>query len=66
MVRSKYRELRSGIRRTILRRFPYAVYFAVEENVVVILAVLHAHGTLRNGKLAEANPGMQRTGYAGR
>ncbi len=39
----KYRELRSVIRRTLLRRFPYAVYFSVEGEVVVILAVLHAH-----------------------
>jgi plasmid stabilization system protein ParE len=39
----KYKDLRSGIRRALLRRFPYVVYFALEENVVVILAVLHAH-----------------------
>jgi toxin ParE1/3/4 len=39
----KYRELRSGIRRALLRRFPYAVYFSVEAQVVVVLAVLHAH-----------------------
>lgn len=39
----RYVELRSGIRRTLLRRFPYAVYFAVEAAIVVILAVLHAH-----------------------
>lgn len=39
----KYVALRSGIRRALLRRFPYAVYFAVEETVVVVLAVLHAH-----------------------
>lgn len=38
----KYRELRSGIRRALLRRFPYATYFAVEANVIVVLAVLHA------------------------
>ena len=38
----KYQELRSGIRRALLRRFPYAVYFAVERDVIVILAVLHA------------------------
>lgn len=37
-----YREIRSGIRRALLRRFPYAVYFAVERDAVVILAVLHA------------------------
>ncbi len=37
----RYRELRSGIRRALVRRFPYAVYFAVEADVVVVLAVLH-------------------------
>ncbi len=37
----KYQYLRSGIRRVVLRRFPYAVYFAVEGDVVVVLAVLH-------------------------
>lgn len=36
-----YQDLRSGIRRALLRRFPYSVYFAVESDVVVILAVLH-------------------------
>jgi hypothetical protein len=25
----------------LLRRFPYAIYFAVESDVVVVLAVLH-------------------------
>ena len=38
----KYQELRSGIRRALVRRFPYAVYFAVEGDVIVVLAVLHA------------------------
>ena len=33
--------LQSGIRRALLRRFPYAVYFAVEADAVVVLAVLH-------------------------
>jgi plasmid stabilization system protein ParE len=36
-----YQDLRSGIRRALARRFPYAVYFFVEEDVIVILAVLH-------------------------
>jgi plasmid stabilization system protein ParE len=36
-----YQDLRSGIRRALVRRFPYAVYFAVESDVVVVLAVLH-------------------------
>ncbi len=38
----KYQELRGGIRRALLRRFPYAVYFAIEADIVVIVAVLHA------------------------
>jgi plasmid stabilization system protein ParE len=38
----KYQELHGGIRRALLRRFPYAVYFAVEADIVVIVAVLHA------------------------
>lgn len=38
----KYMLIRSGIRRALLRRFPYAVYFAVEEDVIVVLTVLHA------------------------
>ena len=38
----KYQELRSGVRRALLRRFPYAVYFAIEGHVIVVLAVLHA------------------------
>ena len=38
----QYQHLRSGIRRALLRRFPYAVYFAIEADVVVVLAVLHA------------------------
>ena len=37
----KHQDLRSGIRRALLRRFPYAVYFAVESDVVVVPAILH-------------------------
>src|SRR5438876_11915445 len=32
----KYQELRSGIRRSLTRRFPYAVYFFVEDKVIVV------------------------------
>ena len=39
---AKYQRLRSGIRRALLHRFPYGVYFAVEGDVIVVLAVLHA------------------------
>ncbi len=38
----KYQELRRDIRHALLNRFPYAVYFAVEGNLVVVVAVLHA------------------------
>jgi toxin ParE1/3/4 len=38
----QYPDLRSGIRRALLQRFPYAVYFAVEGGFVVVLAILHA------------------------
>jgi hypothetical protein len=38
-------ELREGYNRIVagpLRRFPYAVYFATEGDIVVVVAVLHA------------------------
>ena len=38
----KYQELRSGIQRALVRRFPYLVYFAIEGDVIVVVAVLHA------------------------
>jgi plasmid stabilization system protein ParE len=38
----KYPHLRSGVRRALLKRFPYVVYFAVDAAVLVVLAVLHA------------------------
>ena len=37
----KYPQLRSNIRRALLKRFPYAVFFAVEGEIIVVLAVLH-------------------------
>ena len=37
----RYQDLESGIRRALLHRFPYAVYFALESDLVVVLAVLH-------------------------
>ncbi len=37
----KYQELRAGIRRALLKRFPYAVYFAIEAESIVVVAVLH-------------------------
>jgi plasmid stabilization system protein ParE len=37
-----YQELRSGVRRALTRRFPYSIYFSVETDVIVVLAVLHS------------------------
>jgi plasmid stabilization system protein ParE len=36
-----YEERRSGIRRVLTRQFPYAVYFSIEGETILILAVLH-------------------------
>lgn len=40
-----YQDLRSGIRRALTRRFPSAVYFSIEGETIVIVAVL---GTARD------------------
>lgn len=37
-----YQELDQGVRRALLRRFPYAVYYLVDPDGISILAVLHA------------------------
>lgn len=37
-----YQDLRSGIRRALTRRFPYAIYFSIEKETIVIVAVLGA------------------------
>jgi toxin ParE1/3/4 len=36
-----YQPRRGGVRRVLLRRFPYAVYFPLEEQLVEVFAVLH-------------------------
>lgn len=36
----KYQEFRSGIRRVLTRRFPYGIYFSVEGDLIVVIAVL--------------------------
>lgn len=36
-----FREPRRGVRRALLSRFPYAVYFLVEPERVIIFAVVH-------------------------
>ena len=36
-----YQVLGLGVRRALVRRFPYVVYFVIEGNVVEVIAVLH-------------------------
>ena len=36
-----YEELRSGVRRALTKQFPYAVYFSIEQDTVLILSVVH-------------------------
>ena len=36
-----YQALRSGLRRALTRQFPYAIYFSIEDDAILILAVLH-------------------------
>jgi plasmid stabilization system protein ParE len=36
----KYQELRSGIRRALTRRFPYGIYFSVEGELIIVIAVI--------------------------
>lgn len=37
----QFPEVEPSVRRALLRRFPFAVYFLVEADVVEIIAVLH-------------------------
>ena len=38
-----YEILYRGVRRVLLRRFPYAMYFVVENTIVEVFAVIHQH-----------------------
>ena len=37
-----YPEQHRGLRHTLVRRFPYAVYFRVSEDIILVVAVIHA------------------------
>ena len=37
----QYQQVYRGVRRAVMRRFPYAVFYMVEESVAVVLAVQH-------------------------
>jgi len=34
-------EIRSGVRRRLVRRFPYAVLYAIENSEILVLAIAH-------------------------
>ena len=36
-----YQVVRSDVRRAMMRRFPYAVFYVVEDDVILVTAVLH-------------------------
>ncbi len=43
-----FRVIKKNIRRALTKRFPYAVFFIVESDTIIVLAVLHCR---RNPKL---------------
>jgi plasmid stabilization system protein ParE len=38
-----YPRVHGDVRRAVLRRFPYAAYFVVADEEIVVLAVMHGH-----------------------
>ena len=43
MFPSMWREISSGLRRVLIRRFPYGIIYAYDEDIFYILAVMHLH-----------------------
>ncbi len=37
-----YPEMHKGVRRALIRRFPYGVFYLVEEEAIVVIAVFHS------------------------
>jgi hypothetical protein len=50
-----YQDLRSGIGRALTRRFPYAIYFSVEQETIVN-AVVDLIYSITGEKMPENNP----------
>jgi plasmid stabilization system protein ParE len=36
-----FQEIRSGIHRALTRKFPYAIYFVIESQTILVIVVLH-------------------------
>lgn len=39
----QYQLVHKGLRRCLVHRFPYAVFYFVDDNDVIVTAVIHAH-----------------------
>jgi plasmid stabilization system protein ParE len=38
-----YSEIEKGVRRCLVKRFPYGILYGINENTIVIIAVAHLH-----------------------
>ena len=38
-----YQRVEGDIRRAVLRRFPYALFYVIENDLVIVLACMHQH-----------------------
>ncbi len=54
-----YTEVKSGVRRALCNRFPYAIYFQKNTDSIVVIAVLHQR---RNPVLWHARKGVEPDG----
>jgi len=44
----RFGRIRGNVRRAVLRRFPYSIYFVHEVDSIVVLAIFHARRTPHN------------------
>ena len=45
-----YQRVEGEIRRAVLRRFPYSIFYVIEQNDVIVLACMHQHQKPRTRK----------------
>jgi len=46
----RYPAVHKGVRRALMRRFPYAVYFVVDDATVIVIACMHVRRDPRRWK----------------
>jgi plasmid stabilization system protein ParE len=39
----QFPEIEDGVRRALVRTFPYGIFFCLEKDIITVLAVLHLH-----------------------